>query len=63
MRHDESGDNEDESACVIGGEREGENIIDVITSRLLLIFPEIFRKIHNPIRKCASSYLLTKALK
>ena len=26
MRHDESGDNEDESACVIGGEREGDSI-------------------------------------
>ena len=27
MRHDESGDNEDEPPCVIGGEREGDSIM------------------------------------
>jgi len=36
VRHDESGESEDELSCLIGGEREGDSIeieIEIMTSR------------------------------
>ena len=50
MRHDESGDSEDELPCVIGGEREGESM-----TRLTKFGGELIPEVRRSVLKRAIS--------